>query len=59
MSLDADQAPPRTEPAQIDTRLRWQDHVNAAITDLRNSDRSPTEQRVYDILRLMADGYTK
>lgn len=36
-------------------RLRWQNHVVAAVTDLRNSDRSPFEQVVYDALRSIMD----
>lgn len=45
---DPDQQPPRQ-------RETWQDHIRAAIGDLRNSDRSPFEQRVYDELRLFAE----
>lgn len=36
---------------QVDNRVRWQGHIAAAIIDLRNSDRSPYEQMVYDFLR--------
>lgn len=35
--------------------MRWADHINAAIIDLRNSDRSPFEQEVYDALRSFAE----
>ena len=35
--------------------MRWQDHIRAAIIDLRNSDRSPFEQEVYDALRAFAE----
>ena len=40
-------------------RIHWQDHIKAAITDLRNSDRSPFEQQVYDTLRVFADQHLK
>lgn len=35
--------------------MRWQDHIRAAIIDLRNSDRSPFEQEIYDVLRAFAE----
>ena len=40
-----------------DTRLRWQQHILAAINDLRNSDRSEFEQKVYDALRVIVDAH--
>ena len=36
-------------------RMDWRRHIKAAVTDLRNSDRSPFEQQVYDALRSFAD----
>lgn len=44
---------PWPETQTCNPRLHWTDHIDAAITDLRNSDRSPFEQRVYDALRLL------
>ena len=37
-----------------DNRQTWQDHILAAIRQLRNQDRSVFEQRVYDALRIFA-----
>lgn len=54
MALEADQAPPRTNAPAADTRPRWREHIKAALTDLRNSDRSTDEQRVYEALRTIA-----
>lgn len=35
--------------------MTWQDHIRAAIVQLRNRDRSVFEQKVYDALRIFAD----
>lgn len=40
---------------QYPERETWKDHIKAAIKDLRNSDRSPFEQQVYDALRIFAE----
>lgn len=54
----AEYTPITVQAKTVDTRVRWQGHVAAAVIDLRNSDRSPFEQIVYDCLRSILDQAT-